>query len=297
MPNLSDYTTATQQLLHDSTGSLYGSLTNYINEARMRLALQSECVRFLWTFNTATFGQVGGSYTAGNNTINGPGTGTVLGSTIFSDDGLNDFAPGTVVTAVTGPSTITVAPAPLRTASGATLTIYPPLQTAVGQEAYYYNGSVQIGNPLLASFGLQSIVQIKSVAVNWGGISGSSLVMLEQWSFTKYQAFLGYYGVNLQGNPAVWTSYQNTVKMRPVPSSQWPMQWDTICQPIPLTSNTDVEAIPYPYTDSVKYYAAYLALMNSQNPSNADRMLTLYEKTMVEARQFTQRTFVPYIYR
>jgi hypothetical protein len=75
------------------------------------------------------------------------------------------------------------------------------------------------------------------------------------------------------------------------------MQWDTVCQPIALVDNTSVEAIPWPYTDSVKYYAAYLAYMNGQRPQDADRMETLYNKTMAEARSFTQRTFVPYIYR
>ncbi len=295
MPTLNDYATATQQLLHDPTASLYGSLTNYINEARMRLALQSECVRYLQTISGIGAITPTVTYLVGNNTITSPGIGGIgltVGMAVVSPI-LGDFAPNTTLTSISTNS-ITISPAPLRSDT-ALVSFYPLLSTAVGQESYYY--AIPFAGNLLTQAGIQNVVQVKSVTVNWGGIGGSSNVMLEQWSFTKYQAFLGYYGTSLQGNPAVWCSYNNTVMMRPVPSSVWPMQWDTVCTPIALASSTDVEAIPYPYTDSVKYYAAYLALMNSQNPGNADRMEALYNKTMTEARSFTQRTFVPYVYR
>lgn len=163
--------------------------------------------------------------------------------------------------------------------------------TVVGQEIYPYPTDVSLGD------GVKNVIQVKSVAVNLGGVNGSTKYVLEQWSFTTYQAYLGFYGPNIQGYPAVWCSYQNTVRLRPIPSAVYPMQWDTICSVINLTTDSDPEAIPYPYTDSVKYYAAYLAYMNSQNPERADGMEKLYNKTMAEARSFTQRTFVPYVYR
>lgn len=295
MPTLTEYTTATRALLHDPTGSLYGALTSYINEARTRLALQSECVRFLWSYDGTLQTQQNATsgYTAGVSTITLAGvTGVSVGMLVFPLVApVTDFQTNTYVTAING-NDITINAPPLVTDLAVlTLNFWPPLSTVPGLETYRYGTNVR------TAMGIQDVIQVKGVAVNWGGVSGSSLVTLEQWSFTKYQAFLGYYGVNLGGNPAVWCSYQNTVKMRPVPSSVWPMQLDTVCTPIALASDTDVEAIPYPYTDSVKYYAAYLALMNSQRPQDADRMEALYNKTMNEARSFTQRTFVPYIYR
>lgn len=163
--------------------------------------------------------------------------------------------------------------------------------TVVNQEVYPYPTAIAV------SSGIKDVIQVKSVTVNWGGANGSNQYMLEQWSFTKYQAYLGFYGPNLQGNPAVWCNYQNAVRMRPIPSQISPMQWDTICSVIDLASDSDPEAIPYPYTDSVKYYAAYLSYMNSQNPAPSTQMEALYNKTLAEARSFTQRTFVPYVYR
>ncbi len=291
MPTLSQYTTQVQRLLHDPTGTLYPvtDVQAYINETRSRLALQAECVRVLYAFNdSAAF-----TTTA---TTNGTNIVTVLSTTNIAvgqlATGLTGIVTGTYVTGIppnTSAGTISVS-IPIPAGSG-TLKLTPNYQTVVGQEVYPYPQNV------LLSAGILNVVQVKSVAVNWGGVNGSSKPMLEQWSFTRYQAFLGYYGPNLQGNPAVWTSYQNSVAMRPVPSSVWPIQLDAICSVVDLVDDNSVEALPYPYTDSVKYYAAYLALMNSQNPDTADRMEALYNKTINEARSFTQRTFVPFIYR
>lgn len=291
MPTLSQYTIQVQRLLHDPTGTLYpvSDIQAYINETRSRLALQAECVRVLYAYNDAAKFTVAAT-TAGTRTVTVVSTvGIAVGQLAT---GLTGIILGTYVTAIppqTSAGTITVSIA-IAAGSG-TLTLTPPYQTVVGQEVYPYPSNV------LLSAGIQNVIQVKSVAVNWGGVNGSSKPMLEQWSFTKYQAFLGYYGPNLQGNPAVWTSYQNSVAMRPVPSSVWPIQLDAICSVVDLVDDTSVEALPFPYTDSVKYYAAYLAYMNSQNPEPSKAMLTLYNQTMNEARSFTQRTFVPYVYR
>lgn len=291
MPVLSTYVTQVQRLLHDPTGSLYpvSDVQAYINETRSRLALQAECVRVLYAYNdSAKF-----TTTA---TANGTQTVTVTSTTGITvgqlASGLAGTITGTYVTQIPPQSaagTITVS-IPIPAGSG-TLTLTPLYQTVVGQEIYPYPQNV------LLSAGILNVIQVKSVAVNWGGVNGSSKPMLEQWSFTKYQGFLGYYGPNLQGNPAVWCSYQNSVAMRPVPSSPWPIQLDAVCSVVDLVDDTTPEAIPYPYTDSIKYYAAYLAYMNSQNPAPSAAMLALYTQTSNEARSFTQRTFVPFIYR
>ncbi len=297
-PNLSYYLSQTRLLLHDTLGSLYptADLTSYINSARSQLALESECVRYLSQFNTSSSGLVTGTYTAGNPVLAGIGSRTI-GEGVVNADQIYDFAPGTVVIASTLTNT-TISPAPLRTqGSSQIVTFYPALATVAGQEAYFYNGNVQSGTPILTSFGLQSIIQVKSITVNWGGTFGSNAYMLDYWDFRSYQAYLRFYGpTGLQGNPAVWTAYQNTVFMRPVPTQAYPMQWDTICSVIDLASDADVEAIPYPFTDAIPYYAAYLALLNSQRSADAGAMKERYEEYIKRARAFVQRTIVPTMY-
>ena len=75
-----------------------------------------------------------------------------------------------------------------------------------------------------------------------------------------------------------------------------PMDWDCICTPVVLVDDTTAEAIPYPWTDCVPYFAAYLALMNSRRPEEAANMFKLYETFMKRARSFSESTFVPSYY-
>ena len=75
------------------------------------------------------------------------------------------------------------------------------------------------------------------------------------------------------------------------------MQWDTVCTVIDLTSDATVEAIPQLFTYCIPYYAAYLALMNSQRAQDADAMFKLYEQFTKRARTFFQRTMMPSMYR
>jgi len=63
-----------------------------------------------------------------------------------------------------------------------------------------------------------------------------------------------------------------------------------VCLPITLVSDGTAEAIPYPWTDAVPYFAAYLALLSAQSPArtaDADRMMQRYELFMGRARQFS----------
>jgi hypothetical protein len=50
------------------------------------------------------------------------------------------------------------------------------------------------------------------------------------------------------------------------------MQWDTICSPVALVNDGTPEAIPYPFTDAVKYHATYLALLEAQRKDDAEGM-------------------------
>jgi hypothetical protein len=74
----------------------------------------------------------------------------------------------------------------------------------------------------------------------------------------------------------------------PIPDQPYALIADCACYPINLVSDSDVEAIPYQWTDAVPFFAAYYALMSSQTgarQADADRMMKQYEMFKTRARQ------------
>jgi uncharacterized membrane-anchored protein len=88
-----------------------------------------------------------------------------------------------------------------------------------------------------------------------------------------------------------------SVFLCPIPSQVLNMDWDVFCEPIALVDDTTVEAIPYPWTDAVPYYAAYLAFTNAQRAEDAGNMFAQYEQFMRRGRAMSESTFIPSGYR
>lgn len=293
MPVLSEYVTQVQRLLHDPNAAEYSvsDLTAYINETRSRLALKAECVRVLYGYvDAAKFSLTATAVQGSATLVMGSTSGIVAGQLITAS-----FAPpGTIVFSAppnTAAGTITMSTVASSSSVGAVATIFtPPFNTVVNQQIYPYPKNV------LLSAGVQDVIQVKSVAINMGGPLGSVNATLRQMSWSYFQGYLGYYGRTLQGYPAAWCNYNQAVNMSPYPSSIYPMQWDTCCSVVDLLDDTTPEAVPYPFTDAVKYYASYLALMSSQRAADAANMMKLFTDTTTENRSFIQRTFIPNIY-
>lgn len=282
---LNAYLGATQRLLHDTAGQRYSTtdLTTYINSARSQLALEGECVRFLYGLDgmyTLT-----GTFTSGSAAV----TGIVSTSGLQAGWGLygNYVANNATIVSI-GANSIVMSADAIGTG---TASFGTQIQTTANQEIYPMPTNVATLQ------GILNVVQVRTIAVNFGGSQGSNQYMLEQTDFSELQAYYRFYGPNLVGNPAKWARYNNNVYLRPIPSQAYPMQWDTICSVIDLVDDSTVEALPYPFTDAVPYYAAYLALMNSQRAQDADNMFKLYEQFARRARTFFQRTMMPSMYR
>jgi hypothetical protein len=60
--------------------------------------------------------------------------------------------------------------------------------------------------------------------------------------------------------------------------------------------DTTVEAIPYPWTDAIPYYAAYLAASNAQRAQDASSNFGQYEVFMKRARAMSETPFIPDAY-
>lgn len=287
---LSDYLTQVRRLLKDPNGATYQTpdLTAYINEARNQVALETECVRYLWAYDNSGTYTLTATAAVGNSVLSGIVSTAAVN---FGDRVVGAGAPAGAFVINKTSTTITMNAPANANASGSTFTLTPQFTTQVGQEVYPYGANV---DPVA---GILNVIQCKGIAVNWGGALGTINLTLEQWSFTKFQAMLGYYGNNLTSQPCVWVRYGVYARLRPIPSASYPMQWDTACTPIPLVTDATVDAIPSPHDETIKYYGAWLALLGAQRQESADAMLKSYETFAKRANTFVQRTMVPYVYR
>lgn len=292
---LTAYQQETQRLLHDSTASYYSltDLTSYINIARGQIALESQAIRVLvcGTITSVTVNAGGASYTAPTISVGGSGMGAVItpdlsagaitSATIVSGGTSYDTAANTALTVTDS------------TGSGASLTavLSGANITTVGQEIYTFASRVAAAQQI--NSGVRNILGVLSVSVSWGSMKP----MLDRRTWTDFQANFRAWTTGFQGQPAVWAQYgqgvTGSIYLCPIPAQVLNMDWDTFCSPSALVNDATAEALPYPWTDVVQYYAAFLAYSNSQRQADADAMMKLYTMNMKRARAMSEATFIP----
>jgi hypothetical protein len=210
--------------------------------------------------------------------------GQITAATVVAGGTSYDTPTNTTITAIDGAG------------SGATfsVTLVGANLTTAGQEIYTFSSL----NPLAQAInsGVNQIAGAISIAVSWGSMKP----VLDRRAWFDFQAMFRSWTAGFQGQPSVWAQFgqgvNGSVYLCPIPSQVLNMDWDVWCLPIPLVSDGTAEAIPYPWTDAVQYYAAYLAYSNSQRAEDAKIMMDMYTKQMKRARAMSEGTFIPYPY-
>lgn len=102
------------------------------------------------------------------------------------------------------------------------------------------------------------------------------------------------------GPPTVWAQLgqgeSGTIFLSPTPDAIYALAIDAVYDPIDLTTDTQAEALPYPWTDAVPYYAAYLALMSVPGVGmkpEAEKMWDRYTEFAARARRFSTPSLLP----
>lgn len=300
MPTLTQYRTATQRLLGTTANqALYSdaNLNAYINTARGQVAIEGQCIRALPPISGAISSIAvtsGGTGWQGNAqvVISAPDLASGQPPTPLGAQATATATASSAVTAVTVLSGGAGYFAPLVTFSGtgqgtvAVATISGVNQTVQGQEVYPFSAV----SPMVAvpGSGIQAVFMVNSVSVLWG----NSRYTLEHCGWSKFQALARNYSPGYQDVPAIWAQFgqgnAGSLYVQPVPNTAYAWEWDVCCTPIDLTSDNDVDAIPFPWSDCVPYYAAYLAFSQSQRFADADRMTQEFERFMKRARTMSQ---------
>lgn len=266
--SLSEYLTHTRRLLHDANKNYYpdADLADYINAARRHTATDTGALRSLYTvYLTAAqekyvIGQACGALiTAGGSGYTGTptftfgtsGTGT-CSLTAGVITGVTITNPDTGLTSSSYSATIT------GTGTGAAITVY-----AIPA----------------------NVVDIVNITLLWGNMR----IQLKQYAFSDFSAYFRPW-VQYQSIPGAWSAYgPQGFYLGPTPNIQYQAEFDTSTIPADLTLGGSGPMVQ-PATESVKYYAAYLAYQYAQQDEKANRMLQLYQASVGWAvNVFTRR--------
>ena len=276
MATLSSYITEVQRLLHDANSVFWSTqeLTDYINDARERVARDTGCLRTLQITATpisstgvaATVWTAGATVTAGQFIFN-----NIFIYSVVTSGTLSDTAP----------------PYP---SSGNT---FPPSTSFTdGTATLQYSGPAEIIPYGILTNG--TTLDILNVNIYWG----NSRIPLRYLPWSNFNAQLRYWQ-NYVGRPVCFSVYgQNTIYIGPVPDQAYVVEIDSTILPSSLSStNPNVtDQITDPYTTPVAFYAAYKAKYKEQSYGEAEIYKQEYLKQVnaVLNSTFTRRIPDPY---
>lgn len=276
MATLSSYITEVQRLLHDANAVFWSTseLTDYINDARERVARDTGCLRTLQITSTpiSNTGVPASIWTAGQ--------AVTAGQFVFS----NIF-----IYQVTQSGTLGTTPPPYPAAN---YTFPPSTPFTDGTAQLTYSGPAEIIPFATLSNG--TTLDILNVNIYWG----NSRIPLRYLPWSNFNAQLRYWQ-NYVGRPVCFSVYgQQQIYIGPVPDQSYAVEIDSTILPTPLTQSapTAVDPIQDPYTTPVAFYAAYKAKYKEQSYGEAEIYKQEYLKQVnaVLNSTFTRRIPDPY---
>jgi len=276
MATLSSYITEVQRLLHDANSVFWSTseLTDYINDARERVARDTGCLRTLQITATPI------SSTGVPATAWAASTPVTAGQFLFS----NIFIYEVTTSGTTGSD------APPYPASGYA---FPPSTAFTnGTAGLTYSGPAEIIP--FATLASGTTLDILNVNIYWG----NSRIPLRYLPWSNFNAQLRYWQ-NYVGRPICFSVYgQQQIYIGPVPDQAYDVEIDSTILPTPLSLNTPnaVDPIQDPYTTPVAFYAAYKAKYKEQSYGEAELYKQEYTKHVqaVLNSVYTRRIPDPY---
>jgi hypothetical protein len=300
---LNSYLQQTQRLVGDVKQELFNldDLKVYVNLAREQVAAEGQCVRWLTPpaagVASLTPVAVGSGYTTAMVTVAPPdvpgitaqATANIVGGEITSYTITNPGSGYLYIPGVTVPGDGSFATA--------VAALQFTMQAIQEQELYQFSGI-----PVATLYpGAKSILAILSVAIIWQNIRYTA----NQLSFSQFQAMVrSYTNPNFLYTPFWFTQYgqgdAGSFYIYPVPDQNYPMELDTLLLPADLNSDADIELIPNPWRAAVPFYAAYLALLTTNETPRVSLAFRYFNETnggmfnlmMRRARSFSQPRLV-----
>jgi len=169
----------------------------------------------------------------------------------------------------------------IASASGCVRVTPKGTQTLPQQEEYKFHDWTAL---VQATPGVREILAVRSLAIALGPGDGAWKPLWNRLPWTDFQARFRIWNhawVGTISYPGFYSQYgfgvNSSIFLAPIPSQQQPMEIDCSCMPFPLQTDEDPECIPYPWTDAVAYYAAFMALLQQQRSQDAAVLLQLFQ--------------------
>lgn len=260
-------------------------LTRYINRARREIAMRTQCIRNV----PPTSGAIEEIQ------VTNPGTGytnpTVIVSGPDLPNGALPYPAGAQATA--DAQIVNGGIGNISVSFGGngyfqpTVAISDP--TGHGATAVAITSPINILNPSqerynFTDFPIDSIPGVSAVfaVLNVSILYNNLRYRLIYYPFSQYQAFIRNYPFQYSYVPVVYTQLQDGVQgsllFYPFPSQQYVFEPDCLFLPIDLGSDSDYEAIGYPWQDSIAYLAAAYAFEEAQAYNNARYWLDIFKE-------------------
>jgi hypothetical protein len=185
------------------------------------------------------------------------------------------------------------------------------LIATIGQRGYNFSA---LSTGVAAVTGIQGVIHVREMIYGVG--TGYLPVDPRPWEWFMYYKMAN--PAPPVGAPVIWAQYgqgaastgsivgtgalpaiSGSFYLDPIPDLNYSLLCDCACYPMALASDSDVEAIPYLWTDAVPFLTAYYALLSAQTntrAADAERMFGYYQTFMQRARSAANPDVSAYIY-
>lgn len=295
---LQDYINNVRVLINDTNSANFtdATLTNFINQARIRVAMDTHCLRgFLSLTGGNALNTIGGQENYNYNgscagvTVTAGGSGFTGTPTISFVNAVGDTTgAGATATATVSNGAVT---AINMTNWGTNYTLAPTVNIV---------GGGGTGATARATI-LTNIFDIISMTTIWG----QTRIMHYWLPFSEFQTWYRQLTFN-ESVPGAYTLHQGIGQafLFPIPDSAYTLEWDVLMTPNPLTSNSQVDTqILSPFSDAVQFFVAHLCAASLKNFQTAEYWYTgkrqqpgKYDSRIMQlaSTTFCRRVFNPY---
>lgn len=186
------------------------------------------------------------------------------------------------------------------------------ISTVVGQREYSFV-NISVGVP--ATTGIAGPYNVRRI--NYGIGDGQQYITPRPWEWFDQYCLNNPVPINQAGTPGSrpptsWSQYgqgsaaptggssqSGSFYLDPIPDDVFTLYCDCVCYPITLADNSTVEAIPYPFTDAVPFFATYYALLSSQTQArraDAEAYYGYYQTFLDRARSISNAAVLTWQY-
>lgn len=165
-------------------------------------------------------------------------------------------------------------------------------ETAIGTPNYPVASIEPTVTP--AGVGIAGPLNVRQLALGIPN-AGNAWLEMRPWEWAWFFWFSQPYQPT--GQPARWSVQEpgpsGSIFLSPTPGAAYAMYADCVGLPNPMVNTTDVEVIPYPWTDSVPYFAAYVAFVSVNRFADAQDVLTRWQAFAAWAVKTVAPTILP----